>query len=132
MVVIGGLVFVMVAVLTGFSMAGGHIGALIHPSEFVTIGGASMAALFIMAPKKVLGDLVKGVIQLVKGSPYNKATYIELFGLLFTLTRLSAAERCLGSRLPRQQPARQRPLSEVPAMLHEPPRDGVHDHRTWR
>ena len=43
--VIGGCAVVLVAVLVGFSMAGGPVGALIHLSEVVTIGGASLGAL---------------------------------------------------------------------------------------
>ena len=44
MLVILGCVFVAGCVLGGFLMAGGHLGALIHPSEIVTIGGAALAA----------------------------------------------------------------------------------------
>lgn len=87
MAVIGGCLFVVVAVLAGFMMAGGHVHALIHPSEFVTIGGASFGALIVMSPKKVLVDLFRGVLQLIKGSPFNKGMYLELFGLLFALAR---------------------------------------------
>ncbi len=87
MAVIGGCIFVLVAVLVGFTMAGGHIGALIHLSEIVTIGGASLGALIIMSPKKVLMDLIRGVLQVIKGSPYNRLTYAELFEMLYALAR---------------------------------------------
>lgn len=88
MVVLGGLAVVMIAVLLGFTMAGGHIGALIHISEFITIGGASFGALIIMSPKKVMTDLVKSMIQAIKGSPFNKAAYADLFGLVYSIARL--------------------------------------------
>jgi chemotaxis protein MotA len=87
MFVIGGCAVVIVAVLVGFMMAGGHVGALLHPSELVTIGGASLGAMIVMAPKQVLVDLVRCVLQLIKGSPYNKQTYVELFGLLGEIAR---------------------------------------------
>jgi chemotaxis protein MotA len=89
MAVIGGAIFVLVAVLVGFSMAGGHVGALIHPSEFVTIGGASFGALIIMSPKKVMFDLLNGCLQLIKGSPYSKQTYADLFKLLYAISKLA-------------------------------------------
>ena len=95
MVVIGGALFVLISVLVGFSMAGGKVSALVHPSEFVTIGGASVGALLMMSPKKVLTDLVKGVMQCLKGSQYGKATCVELFKLLYALTRLTRAEGVL-------------------------------------
>ncbi len=88
MVFVGAIV-VFVAVMVGFTMAGGKVGALIHPSEIVTIGGASFGALIIMSPKKVLLDLVRGLLQVAKGSPYNKAMYADLFKLLYALARLA-------------------------------------------
>jgi chemotaxis protein MotA len=87
MVVIVGCLVVIGCVLGGFMMAGGQVGALIHPSEIVTIGGASLGALIIMSPTKVLKDLLGGVLQLVKGSPYAKAAYLDLFKLFNLLTR---------------------------------------------
>jgi len=82
-------------VLVGFMMAGGHVGALLHLSEFVTIGGASFGALLIMSPKKVLVDLARCVLGLVKGSPYNRSFYVELFGLLDALARIARRDGVL-------------------------------------
>src|SRR5438270_9625270 len=95
MAVIVGLIMVLGAVLLGFNMAGGHVGALVHLSEFVTIGGSSFGALIIMSPKKVLVDLVRGVIQVIKGTPYNKQMCTELFQLLYDLARLARREGIL-------------------------------------
>ncbi len=88
MIVIAGCVVVLVAVLVGFSMAGGHVAALLHLSELVTIGGASMGALIVMSPAKVLGDVVRAIVQAIKGSPYNRQMYVELFGLLAEMARI--------------------------------------------
>jgi chemotaxis protein MotA len=74
-------------VLGGFTMAGGHVAALMHVSEVVTIGGAALGALIVMSPTKALIDVIKGILQSVKGSPYNKQTYTELFGLLGEISR---------------------------------------------
>jgi chemotaxis protein MotA len=89
MLVIVGLIVVLGAVLTGFSMAGGKFMALVHPSEIVTIGGAAMGALIVMSPKKVLIDLLRAVIQCIKGTPYNKQAYEELFKMLYDLFRVA-------------------------------------------
>jgi chemotaxis protein MotA len=88
MYVIGGCIFVLVAVMVGFSMAGGHVGALLHLSEVVTIGGASLGAMIVMSPKKVFSDLMRCMVQVVKGTPFNKQTYVELFGLLGEIARM--------------------------------------------
>src|SRR5580700_9992540 len=76
-------------------MAGGKIGALIHPSEFVTIGGATLGALILMSPKKILSDLFRGILQAFKGSLYAKPTCNELFRLLYALARLVRQEGLL-------------------------------------
>jgi len=94
-VVIAGGVIVLVAVLVGFSMAGGKVGALIHLSEFITIGGAAIGALIMMSPVKVIKDLIRGVLQTIKGSPYGKATCSELLRLLYALARLVRQEGLL-------------------------------------
>jgi chemotaxis protein MotA len=88
MAVVFGGVFVIAAILTGFTMAGGKVAALLHLSEIITICGASIGALIIMAPKKVLGDLFRGLLQFLKGSPYSKQAYADLLGLFNTLAKM--------------------------------------------
>jgi chemotaxis protein MotA len=95
MAVIVGCAVVLIAIVVGFTMAGGHIGSLLHLSEFITIGGASFGALIVMSPKKVLMDLIRGVLQVVKGTPYKKETCAELFGLLADLARMARREGLL-------------------------------------
>lgn len=95
MIVIVGFIVVVGAVLGGFSMAGGHVGALIHPSEIVTIGGASLGALIVMSTKKVLVDLFKGVLGAVKGSPFNRKMYNETFSLMYELMKTSRKDGLL-------------------------------------
>src|SRR5438105_8718048 len=86
-VIFGGL-FVLASILVGFTMAGGKVAALVHLSEFITIGGASVGALIIMSPKKVLGDLIRGLLQFLKGSPFNKQAYAQLLALFNTLAKM--------------------------------------------
>jgi chemotaxis protein MotA len=74
-------------VIGGFTWAGGHVGALIHPSEIVTIGGSALGAMIVMSSKKTLVDLMKGIMQSIKGSPFNKKMYEELFKLMYELFR---------------------------------------------
>jgi chemotaxis protein MotA len=86
--VIAGSVIVIACVLTGFIGSGGEVHALIHPFELVTIGGCALGALVTMTSKKIMVDLIKGMIGAVKGSPFNKATYGELFKCLYELLRV--------------------------------------------
>jgi chemotaxis protein MotA len=92
MLVIVGFIVVLGCVLAGFVWSGGAVGALIHPAEILVIGGAALGALMVMSPKKVLMDLIKGVLQCFKGTPYNRGAYEELFKLLYDLFRLARRE----------------------------------------
>jgi chemotaxis protein MotA len=88
MIVIIGAIIVLGSVIGGFVMAGGHPIALLHMSEFVVIGGAALGALVLMSPKAVLVGLVKQMIGALKGSPYNKASYDDMFKALYELFML--------------------------------------------
>ena len=95
MVVIVGIIVVMSCVLGGFTLSGGHVGALIHPAELLTIGGAAIGAMVVMAPTKVLKDLIHGLIQALKGSPFSKKAYGELFQVMYEFFRLARREGLL-------------------------------------
>jgi chemotaxis protein MotA len=88
MIIIVGSLVVIVSVIGGFMMAGGHVGALWQASEFVVIVGAAGGALVIMAPKKVLLDLVKHTLGAIKGSPYGRKAYEDMFKALYELFML--------------------------------------------
>jgi len=88
MTIIVGLIVVLGAVLGGFSMSGGHVGALIHVSEFIIIGGAAVGAMIVMSPMKVLMDIIKGMLQMLKGSPYSRQSYEDLLKVLYQIFML--------------------------------------------
>src|ERR1043165_7394578 len=85
MIILIGTIIVFASVLGGFVMGGGHVGALLHLSELVVIGGAALGALVIMSPKKVLLDMAKLVVLALKGSPYSRQNYEELLKVLYEL-----------------------------------------------
>ena len=85
MLVLVGYVLVLGAVFGGYSLAGGHMGAMYQPLELLMIGGAALGALIIMSPKKVLVDIVKGLGNCLKGAPHNRASYEDLLKVLYEL-----------------------------------------------
>lgn len=85
MIILIGTIIVFGSVLGGFMIAGGHVGALMHISEFIVIGGAALGALVIMSPKKVLVDLLKKILMALKGAPYDRVAYEELLKALYEL-----------------------------------------------
>src|SRR6266498_2734087 len=88
MIVLIGIIVVIGSVLGGFIMGGGHVGALMHLSEFVVIGGAALGALVIMSPRKVLIDLCKKLLLTLKGAPHQRSDYDELLKALYELFML--------------------------------------------
>jgi chemotaxis protein MotA len=88
MIVIIGALAVFLCVFGGFAWGGGHLGALLHFNELMIIAGGAFGALIIMSPRKVLKDLVQGMIDCLKGTPYSRAAYDELLKVLYELFML--------------------------------------------
>ena len=88
MLVIIGAIIVIGSVLGGFMMAGGHPVHLIQLSEFIVICGSALGALVTMAPMHVITGMAKQIMASLKGAPYNKKAYEELFKALYELFML--------------------------------------------
>ena len=87
MIIIGGALIVIVCVFGGFIMEGGKMEVLLHAfvNEVLIIAGGALGSMIIMSPKKVLLDIVKGIMGCLKGSPYNRAAYDDLLKVLYEL-----------------------------------------------
>jgi chemotaxis protein MotA len=85
MIIIIGFIVVIASVLGGFKMGGGNIVALMHPNELIIIAGGALGALIVMSPRKVLKDMVSGLVACLKGSPHSRESYDELFKVLYEL-----------------------------------------------
>jgi chemotaxis protein MotA len=118
MIVIIGCLVVLGAVIGGFMMSGGHVGALLHISEFIVIGGAAFGALIVMSPKKVLIDIFKGLLQTLKGSPYNRSSYEELLKALYEMFMLARRDGMIALEDHVNNPAQSSILSKYPSLLN--------------
>lgn len=118
MIVIVGCIVVIGSVLGGFSMAGGHVGSLIHPSEFVTIGGAALGAMIVGSPKKVLIDMMKSLGACIKGTPFNKSAYEEVFKCMYDLLRLARRDGMLALEPHISNPHESSIFSKYPKIAH--------------
>jgi chemotaxis protein MotA len=85
MIILIGFCIVTICVLGGFVFGGGHLLVLVHPNELIIIGGGAIGALVIMSPRKVLIDIVKGLMTCIKGTPHNRAAYEDLLKVLYEL-----------------------------------------------
>jgi chemotaxis protein MotA len=85
MLVIIGYVVVLASVFGGYALAGGHLGGLFQPIELLMIGGGAVGAFFVGNTGKAVKATLKGLPSILKGSKYNKASYMELMALLYEL-----------------------------------------------
>ncbi len=85
MLVIVGYLVVIAAVFGGYTLVGGHLGALYQPSEFLIIIGAGVGAFIVGNNAKAIKSTVHALPLLFRGSKYNKALYMDLMALLFRL-----------------------------------------------
>lgn len=85
MIIAIGCIIVIVSVFGGFAIEGGNLGALVHVNELLIIGGGAMGALVVMSPRKVLMDIVKGLLTCLKGTPHGRSAYEELLKVLYEL-----------------------------------------------
>jgi len=118
MIVIIGFIVVLGAVLGGFIMAGGNVGALIHVSEFIIIGGAAVGSLIVMSPKKVLIDIFKGLLQTLKGSPYSRSNYEDLLKALYEMFMLARRDGMIALEDHVSNPAQSSILSKYPSLVN--------------
>ncbi|MBU1303929.1 MAG: flagellar motor stator protein MotA [Alphaproteobacteria bacterium] len=83
-----GILCVMLCVFGGYAAMGGHLEVLFQPWEFVIILGAAIGAFIIGNPGSILKGMTGVMGTLMKGAKYNKASYVELLGLQFSLYKL--------------------------------------------
>jgi chemotaxis protein MotA len=88
MFVVVGFVVVLGAVVGGYLMAGGALGVLNQPSEFVVIGGAALGSLLVSTPPKVLSLALAQIKGALTGAGPRKQDYIDLLSMLFQIFKL--------------------------------------------
>ncbi|MBU1706465.1 flagellar motor stator protein MotA [bacterium] len=89
MLTIIGFAVVIICVIGGFIMAGGSIGVLMQPAEFIVIGGAALGSVLVSTPIKIAKQIVTGIMGTLKGSKLNRDTYMGLLRLLNDLFQIA-------------------------------------------
>ena len=95
MLFIVGLVTVALSVLGGYMALGGKLYVLWQPFEFVIIAGASIGALLIANPKAVLARIAHSFGYVMRGSRYDKDSYLELLSLLYSVFKMAKTKGML-------------------------------------
>ena len=86
MLIVLGYLIVVGAVLGGYMMTGGHLGALYQPSELIIIGGAGVGAFIVgnngKAIKRAVNKKYFISVSFIKSYAYLKAGFGEVKKIL--------------------------------------------------
>ena len=88
MIALVGFAVVIGAVFGGFTMAGGSIAALLHPSEFIMIGGAALGMILISTPMGALKKMISQVTGITKAGP-SKEDFIDLVVMMYEIFNIA-------------------------------------------
>ena len=72
-----GIIVVFGSILAGFLMEKGHILVLLQPAELLIIAGAATGTLLVANPLHIIKGIAAGLMGILKGSPFNKARYLD-------------------------------------------------------
>jgi chemotaxis protein MotA len=117
MFIIIGAVVVLGSLVTGFSMAGGSIGALIQISEFITIGGAAIGALLIMAPLPTIKKIISAITGALGEKHLEKEEYMLLLKTLYDIFLVAQRDGLLAIEKHIENPAQSDVLNQSEAFL---------------
>ncbi len=95
MFLIIGIVVVIGSVIGGYMGGGGHLAVLWQPFEYLIIMGAAIGAYLLANPASVLGATAKGLGHAMKGSRYNKESYLELLSMMYQIFKLAKSKGML-------------------------------------
>jgi chemotaxis protein MotA len=90
-----GAVIVIASVIGGYVASGGHLEVLFQPFEVMIIVGAAAGAFVISNRKPVLSATGKAIPALLKGERYDKAAYLELLTMLYSVFKLAKSKGAL-------------------------------------
>ena len=125
MLVIIGAVVVAGAVIGGYLGIGGELIVLWQPFEFIIIGSAGIGAFLVSNPMKVVKGSVKSIGAVIKGSRYNKESYLEVLGLLYTLFKLAKTKGDLALESHIDNPDESALFSRFPQIRQRPSFGGI-------
>jgi chemotaxis protein MotA len=116
---IGGILLVFACVVAGYLMEKGHIAVLLQPSELLIIGGAAVGTVLTANPMHVLKDIVAGLVNVVKGSPYTKKRYLDTLKMMFDLLTVSRKDGAIAIENDIEEPEQSSIFSRYPQFLHD-------------
>lgn len=115
-----GYLVVLLSVFGGFVLAGGHLGPLYQPFEFLMIGGAGAGAFIAANSGKAIKASFHIFGRLRRSSRYDKALYLELMALQYKLLVKIRRDGMLAIESDIDNPEESALFNEHPRVLSDP------------
>lgn len=91
MLSIVGAIIVLLCVLGGYLLHGGHFAVLIQPTEYLIIGGAGIGSLVLSSPPSLIKEILHQLTGVLKGKSPTKEEYMQLLMLMYELCKMAKA-----------------------------------------
>jgi len=111
-----GVLVVIGSVLGGY-LPHGSFAVLVQPLEVLIICGAAFGGFIISNPKTVIFGVFKSIGKILKGQPYNKAAYVELLTMQYTIYKLAKAKGMLALEAHIEDPEKSSIFSAFPNFM---------------
>jgi len=112
-----GIVVVFGSILAGFLMEKGHILVLLQPAELLIIAGAATGTLLVANPTHVIKDIAAGLMGVIKGSPFNKARYLNTLKMMYQFLNKVRKEGLLSVEMDVEKPQESSIFKNYPEFL---------------
>ncbi len=117
MLVIVGAIIVIVSVVGGYAIPGGHLAVLFQPYEFLIILGAAIGALLTSNTKTILTGIGKSFGRMLKGPKHKKDSYVEMLSLLHQMFKLAKSKGNLALEQHIENPTESNLFEQFPSVL---------------
>jgi chemotaxis protein MotA len=112
-----GIVVVFGAVIGGFLMEKGQMAVLLQPAELLIIAGAGAGTLLVANPLRVLQAIVKGLMGVLKGSPFTKVRYLSTLKMMYQFLNKVRKEGLLAVEMDVEKPKESGIFKNFPEFL---------------
>ena len=117
MIALIGLVIVLVSVLGGFTLAGGHVAALLVPAEYLIICGVAVGTTLAATPRNTLLAIFSKSKQVLGGNRFTPQLYLDGLKLLYELFQLARRDGLVALESHIEEPEKSAVFGRYPAVL---------------
>jgi len=112
-----GIAVVLGAIAGGYLLEHGKFLVLVQPAELLIILGSAIGTIVVANPIPTLLRLVKGLLGVVTGSPFNKAYYLENLKMIYELYNVARKSGTAKLEEEVDNPAKSPVFSKYPKFL---------------